>query len=131
MSEDEVREKVREMAKLSVLTDRISEVHEANLKKYPFIFFEGLTTARISYDLHNSMAVDDRIDVKNVNIDYDIKPINTSHLRVSYHLTIDERLNGHLDKRFSAIENAVRTLFWKEVSVEVYFNGTLKFKSLK
>lgn len=130
--ETKTREKVREMAKLSVLTDRISEVQEFNLKRYPFVFFEGLSKAEISYDLHNDMGVSEKVTQdkdKAFQLDYQIEAPDTGHLRVSYFLTLDERLNGQLDKRFAAIEQAVRTLFWKQVKVQVFFNGTLKFES--
>lgn len=133
-NESSTREKVREMAKLSVLTDKINEVQIINLKRYPFVFFEGVQTAEISYDLHNNMGVSDKLTQdkdKNNQLDYTFEKPETRHLRVSYHLTLDERLNGQIEKRFAAIEQAVRTLFWKQVKVEVFFNGTLKFESKK
>lgn len=132
MSEDQVRQKVVGMAKLSVLTDRISEVHEKNLKMYPFVFFNGVSKAEISYDLSNNLGVSDKLEKdkdKNYQLDYKLEAPETKHLRVSYHLTLDERLNGNLDKRFKAIEDSIRNLFWKQVSVEIFFNSELKYKS--
>lgn len=130
--EAQTREKVRDMAKLSVLTDRLSEMQVKNLKMYPFVFFEGVERAEINYDLHNDMAVSEKVAQdkdKNFQLDYKIEAPSTGHLRVSYFLTLDERLNGMIEKRYSAIEQAVRTLLWKQIRVEVYLNGKLKFES--
>lgn len=123
MSENEIaRQKVLEMARLSMLTDRISEVHIKNLQMYPFVFFENVTSVKIDYDLSNKLGVDTKEDTKNADIEYSIDSAKTNHLRVSYRLTLNEKSNDNLERRFAAIEESTRTLFWKQVSVEVYFN---------
>lgn len=126
---DDTEKTVREMAKLSVLADRISEIQEKNLKMYPFVFFEGVKSVRISYDLSNNLGVNTEEDEKKADIKYNISKPETNHLRVSYYIALDERLNGQLEKRYEALENSVRNLFWKQVVVEVYFDGKLKYKS--
>jgi len=123
LSENEIaRQKVLEMARLSMLTDRISEVHIKNLQMYPFVFFENVTSVKIDYDLSNKLGVDTKEDTKNADIEYSIDSAKTNHLRVSYRLTLNEKSNDNLERRFAAIEESTRTLFWKQVSVEVYFN---------
>lgn len=129
MSEDSVRQTIRDHAKLSLLTDRVSEIQVKNLKMWPFVFFEAVSKATIDFDLSNDMAVDIKEDRVNMEPKYLLNENTAKNLRVSYHLTLDERLNGHLDKRFKAIEDSVRTVFWKQVKVEVYFNEKKVFES--
>lgn len=127
LSEDKkTEETIREMAKLSVLTDKITDVHEKNMKMYPFVFFEGVTKAEISYNLSNDATfVTDGQKAGDIGV----APIKTKHMRISYYLTLDERMNGALPKRFKALEDSVRNLFWKQLTVEVYFNGKQVYKS--
>lgn len=123
-------ETVREMAKLSMLSNKISEVQEKNLKMFPFVFFDDITEVKIDYDLSNDRMVDSAEDTKSLEVSYAFGKAETSHLRVSYYLTIDESSNTmHLDRRFAAIEASVRALFWKETKVEVYLNGRKAFES--
>ena len=118
------------MAKLSIYSQKINEVQLKNLKMYPFVFFDGVKAARIDYDFSNNTVWDTEEDAKNENIAYKAGPIDTSHFRVSYYLTIDETCeNISMDKRFEAIEASVRNLFWKDVKVQVYLNDALKFES--
>lgn len=114
------------MAKLVIASNRISEVHETNLKAYPFIFFEQVKEAKIDYDLYVRHDVD--VDGKN-NIAVK-KPLTNCF--VAYHLTLNEDANKtNLPRRFETLENSVRALFWKDLSVEIYFNEKIVYKSKK
>lgn len=93
--------KVRELAKLSILSNRISEVHEKNLKAYPFIFFNGVTDAKIDYDL-------ERGENNHVKFDLSLK---------------DGADNPHMERRFETLNQSIKNLFWKEVSISIYMNG--------
>lgn len=99
-------EKVRELAKLSILSNRISEFHEKNLKSYPFIFFNGVEEAAIDYDLERGKE------------NY-----------VKFKLTVQEGKNLFLDKRLSALDQSVKNLFWKEVYTSVVLNGKEVYNS--
>lgn len=99
-------EKVRELAKLSILSNRISEIHEKNLKSYPFIFFNGVKEATVNYDLERGK--------KN---------------HVSFILTVKEGENLFLEKRLTSLDQSVKNLFWKEVSTSVILNGKKVFDS--
>jgi hypothetical protein len=112
----ELKKKLGEMAQLSILSNRISTIQEKNLKMFPFVFFEGLDSVRIEYDLGHGV---------------DEKTNNVLHKSlISYYLTLDETAN-HLNKehRFLAIERAVRELFWKDIFVEVYWNNSKVYGS--
>lgn len=110
----DIKQKLKEMAQLSVLAGRISEVQEKNMKNYPFVFFESVDSVRIDYDLGHG-------------INEKTKQVNHKS-RVSYYLTLIEEANSHaLEKRFKALEASVRYLFWNDVIVEVYFNGKLVY----
>ena len=113
-----IREQLKEMAKLSILANRISEVQKKNMEAYPFIFFN---------------------DVKSVKIDYSLGRAHTRSTPggkepkwdtwVAYHLELYEDANPNLDRRFLCIEEAIKVLFWKDIRVEVYFNGKIMYKS--
>lgn len=112
----DIKQKLKELAQLSVLANRISEVQEKNLKNYPFVFFESVDAVRIDYDLGHG-------------VDEATKQVN-HRSRVTYYLQLIEELNTPaLDKRFKALEASVRYIFWKDVIVEVYFNGKLVYGS--
>ena len=48
---DSLKKHLKELAQLSMLANRISEIQEKNLKLFPFVFFEGLKEVTIDYDL--------------------------------------------------------------------------------
>lgn len=128
--QQEVSEKIRDMAKLSLLTNKINEIQEKNLKVYGFIFFEGVREAKIDYDFSHKALVDTEEDSKKVEISYKFNKVDTSHFRISYNLTIDDQVvQSHIEKRFDGITKAVRALFWKDVKVQVAFNDKLVFES--
>jgi len=122
-------QQIREMAKLSLASNRISEVQEKNLKMYPLIFFDGVKKAEIDYDFTNNQTVETEEDRKNLEIKYKFNKLDTKHFRVSYYLTVDESPNEMIEKRFKALEDSVRNLFWKETKVEVFINGSKKYES--
>lgn len=134
---DEVSIKVKEMAKMSVLSNKINEIQEKNLKLFPFIFFNGIKSIKIEYDLSHTKALTAQETPKDTAeaalslVSYLNNPVIANNY-VSYYLEIDEKQeNPYIEKRFITIEKAVRDLFWTNVSVEVYFNSKIAFKSKK
>lgn len=105
MSDSEA--KVRELAKLSILSNRISAIHEQNLKAYPFIFFNGVKEATVNYELERGS--------KN-NVDFIL-------------VLKDNAENPLLEKRLDALDKSVKNLFWKEVSINVVINNKKVFSS--
>jgi hypothetical protein len=99
---------IADLTKLGLFFGRISEVHIKNLKAFPFIFFNGVS--------------------KTSNMDYDIATKKDQDSTISYNLDMTEE-NDHLDKRYKAIETAVRDLFWKEMKVKISINGKEVYKS--
>lgn len=118
MSNDAVREKIRDMAKLSILANRISEIQEKNLKTYPFVFFNEVKSVTIDYNLG-------RMQTKQASKEKEIK----WDTWISYYLELDESSNPNQDKRFSSLEDAARTLFWNDLTVRVYFNNKKVYES--
>jgi hypothetical protein len=102
------------MAQLTIFSGRINEIQEKNLKAYPFIFFNAINSANIDYDLNK----------------YDTEG-RSKERRVTYVLQLDESANDNWDKRFKALKDAVRTLFWKDLTVRVSVNGKLAYESEK
>lgn len=120
---DELKETVRGMATLILNSNRISEVHERSMKMYPLIYFEGVKSVKIEYDLSHESDVE--LDRQN-NIKVK-SPLRNCF--VSYYLTIDESptLNGSIEKRYEALEVSTRTLLWKDLPVKIYFNEKLVY----
>lgn len=115
-SEDDVKKQLKEMAQLTVLSGRINELQEKNLSMYPFVFFNGVGNMKIDYDLSYTQPANDE------------PPIHNS--RVTYYLELDPLANNYdLPTRFAQLEAAVRTLFWNDLTVEVYFNDKIEYKS--
>lgn len=108
-------EKAKELAMLTVLSNKISPIQEQNLKMYPFAFFDGVKEVKIKYDLEHKKTTED-------------EPVINNSL-VSYYLTLDNTELTMLEKRFEILEASVRNLFWKDIIVEVYFNNKIVFKS--
>lgn len=99
-----------ELAQLTMLTGRISETHYKNMSNFPFVFFNEVTK---------------------VEIDYDIATNKEDKSLVTYKIDLNLNTNDYLDKRFQALENSIRTLFWKEVGIEVFLNSEEYYKSNK
>jgi hypothetical protein len=123
---DDVTNKVKDMAKLILVSGKISEVHEKNLKMYPLIYFNGVKEAKIDYDLsHKADALVDRMNNLTIRAPF------RSNV-VTYYLTMNENAkNDNVEKRFKALEASVRTLFWKDVIVEVFMDDKIVYKSKK
>jgi len=126
------REMLQKMAQLSISTNQINEIQQKNLKMYPFVFFNGVKSVSIDYDLTNQSKVNYDTNPKTMEIVYKFdKPI-MDNFKVSYNLEIDETEdNSHMPKRFEALEKAIWTLFWKDIPVEVKFNGKDVYTSKK
>jgi len=131
LSDDKTtQETVREMAKLALASNRISDIQEKNLKIYPFVFFNGVLSAKIDYDFTNNQNVETEIDKENLDIKYKFQKLDTRHFHVAYRLSIDEKVeNDQLEKRFEMLDKSIKALFWKETKVSVYFNDILKYES--
>lgn len=111
-------ETIREMAKLTMLSNKINEIQEKNLKMFPLVFFNGVSKVVIDYDLSVNKTANDEA------------PTADSH--VTYKLIIDENQdNSRLDFRLGHLENSVRNLFWNSVKVKVLFNDRVVFESTK
>lgn len=108
-SPEEVRKQLQEMAQLTIFSGRLNELQQKNMEMYPFVYFNGVKSVKINYDL------------------LQIKPSEegpvSNNSTVSYYLTIDEsQPNAHMDNRFLALESSVRTLLWDSIKVSIYLN---------
>lgn len=106
---NEALQKLKEMAQLTIFSGRLNEIQEKNLKNFPFIFFNGVKSVKIEYDL---------LQAKNSSI--------------SYHLTVDEaESNSRLEARFESLEYSIALLLWSGIKICVYFNDKKVFESVK
>jgi hypothetical protein len=100
---------LKEMAQLAIFSNRISEIHEKNMRMWPLVMFNGVLGVQIEWDL----------ELKNESY-------------VSYRLNMSNKAdNPHLENRFLALENAIRGIFWKEVKLVLYFNDIKMYNSEK
>jgi hypothetical protein len=99
---------LQDLTKLVLFSGRLSEVHIKNLKAFPFYFFNGVTFP--------------------VNLEHDISTVKEVPSLISYDLTLDQE-NDHMEKRYLALESAIRSLFWKEIKLKLSINGKEVYKS--
>lgn len=100
---------LEDLTKLVMFTGRVSEVHLENLKRFPFIFFNNIVDAELNYSIETTDKAKSSI--------------------FSYTLSMPWEFNDNLDKRYKALESAVRSLFWKEVKIELKINDVEVYKS--
>lgn len=97
---------LEDMRKLTMLNGEISSIHELNLKKWPFVAFEGVESSEVDYDLTK-----DTIVAKGEGF-------------VEFKLAIEPMAENSLMKqRCETITAWVRDMFWPEIRVSVFFNG--------
>lgn len=106
----DTKSQLRDMAKLSILSNRINEIQEKNLKCYPFVFFEAVKCAKV---------------------DYNLAVYKGEERHVTYDLELDEKMNREdtLSHRFLAIERSTRQILWNDLKVRIAFNGKLVYES--
>lgn len=101
---------IGDLTKLMIFFGRVPETHLISLKSFPFIFFNDHTEApKLDYSVATKKEDDD-----------------TSF---KYSLNIKLESNDELEKRYKALEKAVRDLFWKEAKVSIDINGKEVYKS--
>jgi hypothetical protein len=125
-SDNNAKNIIKDMAKLVLVAGKISDVHVKNMQMYPLIYFDGVKEARIDYDLsHQADALVDKDNNLTINAP-------TRSNIVSYDLIMVEgAVNDMLDRRFAALEASIRTLFWKDVILQVSMDGKSVYKSNK
>jgi hypothetical protein len=98
---------IQDLTKMVMFSGRISEVHMENLKRFPFIFFNGVTKVKLQHD---------------------ISTVKNTPSVISYDIVLDGE-NNHPEKRYLALQDAVRSIFWKEMQVKISINGKEVYKS--
>lgn len=125
------QEILKEMARLTMLSNQLNDVQLKNLKSFPFIFFDGIQEVTMEYDLSNQMGTDTIENAKEGEIEYEITG-STRHLHVTYHFNLEPTIKmHHLENRYSALEQSVRGILWKEITLRVYFGKNLMYESPK
>lgn len=128
---DEIKQTLRKMAQFSISTNQINEIQQKNLKMYPFVFFNGVKSVKIEYDLTNHSKVDYELDPKSAEITYKFNKPVTDNFKIVYHIEIDEsEANPNMEKRFDALEKSIKTLLWNGIPLEVLFNKKSVYKSV-
>jgi hypothetical protein len=95
---------LKDLNKGVILTGRLSEVHVKNLQNYPFIFFEGVESVEISYNI----ITDPNQSLPGVGS------------VVRFKIKMDKEKNQSImEKRLDALKNSVKHILWPSVSVIV------------
>lgn len=124
-------ETLKEMAKLTMLSNKLNDIQLKNLSMFPLIFFNKINQVTVDYDLSNNLAVDTEEDSNKLDIKYTFESA-TQHLTVKYLLETNESVEqDSLAKRFDALETSVRGILWKDINVKVYINNKLLIESTK
>lgn len=122
MSDNSINQTVRDMAKLSMFSNRLSDVQINNLKMYPFIFFEGVQSVKLDYDLDQARHVGTSPNKETLEIEYSISNKILNHT-ISYNLKVGGTPQTYLSKRVQALTQAVHDLLWKDIEVKILLNG--------
>ena len=121
---------IKEMANLTLLSGQINALQEKNLKMFPLVMFDGISSVEIEYDLMPEPKVEYEQNKTTMETKFSVE--NRHQPKVQYRVKIDEsKENLNIDKRFKALEQAVRTLFWPDTKVVIYFNDKIVFESGK
>lgn len=119
----DTRDTLKQMAKLSITSGKISEIHVKNLQMWPLVFFNGVRTVNVKYDLTTNNCVNYETS-QTGEIDYKFSKPVTDHFHISYDLDIDETQdNSNIEKRFEAMEKSIQSIFWSGIPLSIAFNG--------
>jgi hypothetical protein len=130
LSNQEVDQELRDMAKLTLLNNRISSVQVSNLKMYALVYFDGVTSARIEYDVSTKRDVEVELEAAEQNAKYTLNMPKNSNSKIIYDLEIAEGTeNSNLQYRCEVLEKSVRSLFWDDISVQILINGESTYRS--
>lgn len=122
-------ETLKEMARLTMLSNKLNDIQLKNLSMFPMVFFNGISQVTMDYDLSNNLAVDTEEDANKLDIKYTFETA-TQHLIVKYYLEVNEtEAQENLPKRFEALESSVRGLLWKDIKINVFINNKLSYES--
>ena len=106
------KEILEDMRKITMLTGEISSLHEVNLKKWPYVAFDGVQEVEIKYDLtiHRTRELGEGY--------------------VEFHLKIDKQADNSLIKeRSEMLTGWVRNMFWYEIKTVVSINDTIVYQN--
>lgn len=94
-----------DLKRMTILTGKLSSVHEKTLKSAPFIFFDNIEKVSISYDIKTSSEAS----------------LPGLGSKISFTIAFSESPSDDpiLEKRTEALKNTVQTLLWKEVEVYI------------
>jgi hypothetical protein len=117
------------MANLTMISGRINAMQEYNLKIYPLVFFNGVSSVKIDYDFSSNNKVE--YEQNKSTLDTTFKIENKFTPKVEYFIELEEAQNDLLNKRFEHLEKSVRAIFWQDTKIMIYFNNKLVFESGK
>jgi hypothetical protein len=130
LSEEAATQELRELAKLTMMNNRISSVQIKNLKLYALVYFDGIDSANIEYDVSTKRETEVELDTAENDAKYTVKVPSKSGSKITYNLDIrDGTENANLKYRCEVLERSVRNLFWSDLTVEVVMNEKLVFRS--
>lgn len=108
-----VKEILKDLKNITMLTGELSTVHEESLQKWPYIAYEGVGDVEIKYDLSK---------------DY-INEVGEGYVDFYLHIVDSELEQDKMKQRGDAITGWVRDSLWNEIKVRVFFNNTVKYEN--
>lgn len=114
MSEEDKKEEqtiVDEHRKMVMMTGNLSDFQLENLKKWPFLLFDGLEKVKVDYDFTKLIAEQEELSPGMV----------TYNLHMNSNApSLTEEVKG---KKIEILTNWTKFLFWKETSVRINFKS--------
>ena len=113
--DEKVLNLIKEMSHMTIFLNKLSSAQVKSMQSYPFIYFNGVNNIELDYNLES--------------IKEDGEPTKGASY-VKYFIYLDPFAdNNNMPYRLKTLEDSIKSLFWKEVNVEVYINDELKHKS--
>lgn len=108
---------LKDLKRGAILTGRLSDVHVKTLQSAPFIFFDGISEVKISYNL----ITDPSAQIPGLG----------STVKFSLDFGSKYEPDEHHEKRLNALFATVHTILWPEVEVMVVDQNGNNLKDVK
>ena len=98
---------LEDMRKITLLTGEISSVHQNSLTKWPYIIFDKVEDVEIKYDLTQDTWR------------------GFGQNWINFYISSSGQNIEDLEKRCKTLDSWVKDMFWNEIEIKIYINGSV------
>jgi len=110
MSNNDLEKILEDMRKITMLTGEISDVHEKNLKQWPYILFDNVQEVEIKYDLTKDRT----------------KEVGQGYIQFDVTTDLEQQ---HVEIKGDNLSKWARDMLWKEIEIRIKINGEIKYRN--